>query len=57
MNDPAIAKATRNKKMRDQWFISNNKTNRDLKTRLNKSKKVEKKQQTKLDKNWQRALK
>lgn len=51
MDDPAIAKADYITKMRDQWFISNNKTNPDLKARLKKAKEAKRKQQVKLDKN------
>lgn len=51
MDNPAIAKASRITKMRDQWLISNNKTNPDLKARLKKVKVAERKQQAKLEKN------
>lgn len=55
MDDPAIAEAAHITTMRDQWLISNNKTNPDLKARLKMAKEAERKQQAKLDKNRQKA--
>lgn len=44
MDNPAIAEAACITTMRDQWLISNNKTNPDLKARLKKAKEAEQKQ-------------
>lgn len=55
MDNPTIAEAARIITMRDQWLISNNKTNSDLKVRLKKAKEAERKQKAKLDKNRQKA--
>lgn len=41
--------------IRDQWLIRNNKTNPNFKAQLKKAKEVKRKQQAKLDKNWQKA--
>lgn len=54
-DDPTIIEAACITTMRDQWLISNNKTNPDLKTRLKKAKEAKRKQQAKLDKNRQKA--
>ena len=44
IDDPAIVEAARITTMRDQWLISNNKTNPDLQTWLKKAKEAEQKQ-------------
>lgn len=52
MDDLAIAKTAYIITISDQWLISNNKTNSNLKARLKKAKETKQKQKTKLDKNW-----
>ncbi len=43
MDDPTIIEAAHITTIRDQWLISNNKTNPDFKARLNKVKEAERK--------------
>lgn len=55
MDNLTIAEADCITKMRDQWLISNNKTNLNFTTWLKKTTKAKRKQKVKLDKNRQKT--
>lgn len=55
IDNPTISKATHTIIIGDQWLISNNKTNSDLKVWLTKAKEAKQKEKAKLNKNWQKT--